>query len=153
MSVSFGAINVIVTSWFPFRYARRYKLLKHFAIMKNGNNLSLFKYDMYSMRASGFENIQVILILYHLQPFCIFSLQKSFLKLELKTLWAFEGFEFLILQALDTVEIFERSTSKSPCVQHCHNLREFDVEISERSTLSQSPSCRNFERFKIADEG
>ena len=72
------------------------------------------------------------------------------------------------LRAFD-VGISERSTSKSKSVQ-LRNLRAVDVEISERSTSNafwklgvrtstaiafkslKSQSCRNFERFKIADE-
>ena len=60
------------------------------------------------------------------------SLQKSFIKLELKS----PG-----LRAFD-VELSDRSTSKSQSVQH-GNLRAFDVEISERST-SKSQSVERF---------
>ena len=88
------------------------------------------------------------------------SLQKSFLKLELKS---------LSLRAFD-VEISERSTLNA-----FWKLRAFDVErflkaqSVRRRTLFESfafepstaiafkslksQSCRTFERFKIADEG
>ena len=100
---------------------------------------------------------KVILIVYHLQPFCSFLTSKERFKFRTKNA--------LSIRSVWTFEICELSTPKFAIVRHW-NLRKFDVEICESSTLSKvsrmlqlpstlskSSSCRNFERFKINDEG